>query len=159
MTKTRTSSYRFTVQAKDRDTDQRLIDLRAQIAIDNKVTSREGLETHYIKLQGRLGRDNPNANDPRLRRRGSYAGAQIIPADIAERFDVYVYARDPGSRRWEADQRARREREETMRQIRMNGAVASIKPVLAMICRDGKAQGYSYHEITNAIEIAWSELA
>lgn len=83
----RTEAYRFTV---DRLDHPMLVALREEVSALNR--HRDGGPRQVVNVQGRLGKDSPNADNPRLRRRG-YAGPQRVPLDLASRFDVYVHRR------------------------------------------------------------------
>lgn len=92
---TRTSAYRFTVRmvnGKVHPDDQASVDgLRTVVKLANAAFG--DFEPHkYVKLQGRLGKDNPNAWKYR-RGSGSYYTHQAIRLPDATTADVYVYNR------------------------------------------------------------------
>ena len=91
---TRTSAYRFTVRMVDGQVhpeDQAAVDgLRTVVKLGNAAYG----TTQYVKLQGRLGQDNPNAWKYRLRCNGGiYSRAQCVRLSDAATADVYVYDR------------------------------------------------------------------
>jgi hypothetical protein len=91
---TRTSAYRFTVRMIDgkvHPQDQAALDgLRTVVKLGNVAYG----NTKYVKLQGRLGQDNPNAWKYRARRNGGiYGRAQCVRLVDAVTADVYVYQR------------------------------------------------------------------
>lgn len=91
---TRTSAYRFTVRminGKVAPEHQAAIDgLRTVVKLGNTAFG----TTQYVKLQGRLGQDNPNAWKYRQYRNGGiYGRAQCVRLSDAATADVYVYNR------------------------------------------------------------------
>ena len=91
---TRTSAYRFTVRMVNGQVapeDRASVDgLRTVVKLGNTAFG----TTKYVKLQGRLGQDNPNAWKYRLHRDGGiYGCAQCIRLADAATADVYVYNR------------------------------------------------------------------
>ena len=91
---TRTSAYRFTVRMVNgqvHSEDQAAVDgLRTVVKLGNSAFG----TTQYVKLQGRLGQDNPNAWKYRQRRNGGvYGKAQCVRLPDAAAADVYVYDR------------------------------------------------------------------
>jgi hypothetical protein len=93
----RTSAYQFTVRMIDGKVapeDQDKLDgLRTVVKLANEAFDL----TKYVKLQGRLGEDNPNAWKYKIRRNGGiYGNHQCIRLFDAATADVYVYNR----RRW-----------------------------------------------------------
>lgn len=92
--KNRAETYRFTVEMKAGVpvTNAELLDeLRYNISLTNRAVTRSKL---YIKLQGRLGKNNPNAWKYRTRRNGGiYGCAQCVRLADAAFADVYVYER------------------------------------------------------------------
>lgn len=94
MTRTRTSAYRFTVRMINGQVapeDQAAVDgLRTVVKLGNSAFG----TTQYVKLQGRLGSDNPNAWKYRQYRNGGiYGRAQCVRLADAATADVYVYVR------------------------------------------------------------------
>jgi hypothetical protein len=91
--KNRTDTYRFTVEMKNGipvTNTGILNELRSNISLTNRVT-RSRL---YVKLQGRLGENNPNAWKYRARYNGGiYGRAQCVRLADAAFADVYVYER------------------------------------------------------------------
>lgn len=90
----RTSAYRFTVRMIDgkvHPEDQASVDgLRTVVKLGNSAFS----TTQYVKLQGRLGQNNPNAWKYRQYRNGGiYGRAQCVRLADAATADVYVYNR------------------------------------------------------------------
>ena len=90
----RTSAYRFTVRminGKVHPADQAAVDgLRTVVKLGNSAYG----TSLYVKLQGRLGSDNPNAWKYRYRRDGGiYGRAQCVRLPDAATADVYVYNR------------------------------------------------------------------
>lgn len=91
---TRASAYRFTVRmiaGNVHPEDQASLDgLRAAIKLGNSARSMK----QYVKLQGRLGQNNPNAWKYRQYRNGGiYGRAQCVRLADAATADVYVYVR------------------------------------------------------------------
>ena len=91
---TRTSAYRFTVRminGKVAPEDQASVDgLRTVVKLGNSAFD----TTQYVKLQGRLGQDNPSAWKYRQYRNGGiYGRAQCVRLADAATADVYVYNR------------------------------------------------------------------
>lgn len=86
--KTRTDAYVFTFHPNDFNDIERLKQLRNQIKYDNSKSNTK----QYVKLQHRLGKDNPNAH---LYRRGGpyYSYILSIAKEHAAYSDVYVYNR------------------------------------------------------------------
>lgn len=89
----RTDAYQFTVdmqEGKAVGEGAKLLDgLRSAVAIVNRQ-NRGGRQV-YIKLQGRLGEDNPNAY--KYGRGKLYSLHQAIRLPDARRADVYIYER------------------------------------------------------------------
>lgn len=95
---TRTSAYRFNVRMIDgkvHPEDQAAVDgLRTVVKLANSAFG-DFEPMKYVKLQGRLGNDNPNAWKYRLRRNGGiYGRAQCVRLIDAATADVYVYIRN-----------------------------------------------------------------
>ena len=91
---TRTSAYRFTVRMVNGQVapeDQAAVDgLRTVVKLGNYAFD----TNQYVKLQGRLGSDNPNAWKYRQYRNGGiYGRAQCVRLADAATADVYVYNR------------------------------------------------------------------
>ena len=91
---TRTPSYRFTVRMIDGkvhpEDKTSLDDLRVVVKLGNSAFNAK----QYIKLQGRLGQNNPNAWKYRQYRNGGiYGCTQCIRLADAATADVYVYMR------------------------------------------------------------------
>ena len=91
---TRTSAYRFTVcmvNGQVAPEDQAAVDgLRTVVKLGNYAFD----TNQYVKLQGRLGSDNPNAWKYRQYRNGGiYGRAQCVRLADAATADVYVYNR------------------------------------------------------------------
>ena len=91
---TRTSAYRFTVRminGKVHPEDQAAVDgLRTVVKLGNSAYETK----QYVKLQGRLGQNNPNAWKYRLRCNGGiYGKSQCVRLPDAATADVYVYIR------------------------------------------------------------------
>ena len=89
----RTDSYRMTVEMKNgKPVNSEALDtLRYDIALANRMTS----ASLYVKLQGRLGKENPNAWKYRARYNGGiYGRAQCVRLADATHADVYVYVRN-----------------------------------------------------------------
>lgn len=96
MTRTSTS-YRFTVRMVNGQVhpeDQAMVDgLRTVVKLNNTAFG-DFERPKYVKLQGRLGKNNPNAWKYRLRRNGGiYGDCQAIRLADAATADVYVYTR------------------------------------------------------------------
>lgn len=89
---TRTSAYRFTVRMVNGQVhpeDQASVDgLRTVVKLGNLAYDSA---PRYVKLQGRLGQNNPNAW--KYRQRGIYGRAQCVRLPDAATADVYVYVR------------------------------------------------------------------
>lgn len=90
----RTNSYQFTVEMKDGKPvtkTESLAELREEVAMTNGIFQTQ----FYVKLQGRLGKNNPNAWKYKSRRNGGiYGRAQCVRLADAAFADVYVYGRD-----------------------------------------------------------------
>ena len=91
---TRSFNYRFTVRMINGQVapeDQPIMALlRSAIKVDNSNSNAK----QYVKLQGRLGENNPNAWKYRQYRNGGiYGRAQCIRLADAATADVYVYNR------------------------------------------------------------------
>ena len=88
---TRTSAYQFTVRMIDGKVspcDQSKVDgLRTVVKLGNSAFGSK----KYVKLQGRLGEDNPNAW--KYRRRGVYINHQCIRLADSATAAVYIYNR------------------------------------------------------------------
>lgn len=88
----RTKAYRFTVQMKDGKPvaeQAHLVEaLRKSITAENIWNGNQ----KYVKLQGRLGTDNPNAWKYHIGS-GVYSRAQCVRLPDAATADVYVYNR------------------------------------------------------------------
>jgi hypothetical protein len=89
------SSYRFTVRMINGQVapeDQAAVDgLRTVVKLGNLAYDNA---PRYVKLQGRLGENNPNAWKYRQRRNGGiYGRAQCVRLPDAATADVYVYVR------------------------------------------------------------------
>jgi hypothetical protein len=92
---TRTSAYRFSVRMVNGQVhpeDQASVDgLRTVVKLGNLAYDSA---PRYVKLQGRLGQNNPNAWKYRQRRNGGiYGRAQCVRLADAATADVYVYVR------------------------------------------------------------------
>jgi len=90
----RTNAYRFTVRmqnGKVHPSDEANLNvLKDYVSAMNRLNG----STEYVKLQGRLGENNPNAWKYRqMRFGGIYGRAQCIRLPDAETADVYVYTR------------------------------------------------------------------
>jgi hypothetical protein len=87
----RTSAYRFTVrmiEGKVHPEDQAAVDgLRTVVKLGNTAFS----TSMYVKMQGRLGTNNPNAE--KYGRGRQYHNHQAIRLTDASTADVYVYNR------------------------------------------------------------------
>jgi hypothetical protein len=88
------TSYRFTVRMVDGQVapeDQAAVDgLRTVVKLGNIAFG----APRYVKLQGRLGQNNPNAWKYRSYRKGGiYGRAQCVRLADAATADVYVYVR------------------------------------------------------------------
>jgi hypothetical protein len=84
---TRSRAYRFTVEDRN---DPRVLELKNFIRSQN--VANPGMVPRRVKLQGRLGENNPHAETYRAKYRRGYRRAyQTIRLDHASRFDVYVY--------------------------------------------------------------------
>ena len=93
----RTTSYVMTVQMKDGkpfgEGVETLEKLRAAISATNKIV---GSTQFYVKLQGRLGKNNPAAVKYRSRANGGtgpYYKCQAVRLADAQFADVYIYTR------------------------------------------------------------------
>lgn len=90
----RTKSYLGRVSAAKRDVTMKRL---GQIA---RQFNKENGTSVYVKAQGRLGKDNPNANkyqgDAGKKRYRYSHPYQSIDRTDASHFDVYVYSRKPG---------------------------------------------------------------
>lgn len=82
----RTKNYVFTFHPTDRNDIKRLQEVKRMVSEHNKTSPNK----IYVKLQGRLGANNPNAAF--YRGRGSRA-YQCIRKEHASYFDVYIYER------------------------------------------------------------------
>jgi hypothetical protein len=94
---TRTSAYRFTVRMVNGEVapeHQALVDgLRTVVKLGNTAFG-DFEPQKYVKLQGRLGQDNPNAWKYRQYHNGGiYGRAQCVRLADAATADVYVYNR------------------------------------------------------------------
>lgn len=94
MARARTSShFYFTVTLENgKPIDghmQRVNEIRELIAIHNRYYPDS---KHYVKLQGRLGENNPNAAKYRKKKWNGHQYQTILLADAATA-DVYVYKR------------------------------------------------------------------
>lgn len=93
----RSDTYQFTVEMKDGKpvTKTELLNaLREEVAMTNGIFQSK----FYVKLQGRLGKNNPNAWKYRARYNGGiYGRAQCVRLADAAFADVYVYGRDGSS--------------------------------------------------------------
>ena len=89
----RTNTYQFTVEMKDgvaATMTKYLESLREEVAMTNGIFQTQ----FYVKLQGRLGKNNPNAWKYRSRYNGGiYGRAQCVRLADAAFADVYVYER------------------------------------------------------------------
>lgn len=90
----RTDAYRFTVRmqnGKVHPQDEGYLDvLRDYVSTMNRLNG----TLQYVKLQGRLGKDNPNSWKYRQYRNGGiYGRAQCVRLADAATADVYVYNR------------------------------------------------------------------
>lgn len=88
----RTPAYQFTIRMKNGKPETfvgqvMLEDLRAHVKETNETATRK----RYVKLQGRLGTDNPNAEKYRGSKR--WNAYQCIHLKDAQTADVYVYFR------------------------------------------------------------------
>ena len=96
----RTDAYigTFTNDSKD---SARIKDLRKFVKYMNKMLKQEGLNhQYYIKLQGRLGKNNPNAWKYEAGENSIYGGNycghwQCIRLKDAAHADAYIYKRNP----------------------------------------------------------------
>ena len=90
---TRANSYQFTVEIKDGKsvTKTKSLDaLREEVSITNGIFQTQ----FYVKLQGRLGKNNPNSWKYKARHNGGiYGRAQCVRLADAAFADVYVYER------------------------------------------------------------------
>jgi hypothetical protein len=93
--KQRTTSYIATVKMINGQVapeDQAILEsIRNTVKISNKMTGKK----QYVKLQGRLGEDNPNAWKYRSGswKNGGYSNCQSVRLPDAQRADVYIYER------------------------------------------------------------------
>jgi len=89
--KNRTAAYRFTVDLSSEEDMEFVKDFRRLVKEENAKTG----SRFYVKLQGRLGRNNPHAE--KFRKGGELSKArnswQCIPLKYAQHADVYVYYR------------------------------------------------------------------
>ncbi len=91
----RTQAYMFTVDMVNGqpvgENAEKLQQLREVVKLNNRLGERK----KYVKLQGRLGTDNPNAWKYKrgFHRRGAYHSHQCIRLPDAQTADVYVYLR------------------------------------------------------------------
>ncbi len=90
----RTSAYRFTVRmqnGKVHPEDEGYLNvLKDYVSTMNRING----TSEYVKLQGRLGENNPNAWKYRqIRFGGIYGRAQCVRLHDAASADVYVYTR------------------------------------------------------------------
>lgn len=88
------TSYRFTINMINgrpaTDAEQKeLDDFRATVSACNKY----GAQKMYVKLQGRLGENNPAAEKYGRGPKSRYYNHQAIRLKDASRADVYVYTR------------------------------------------------------------------
>jgi len=88
----RTPCYRFTVDLKDPKDLELLESFRLGISVENKFLKAQGQRTNYVKVQGRMGKDNPNAEKYRGYR-ADQRKYQCIKLPDARFGDVYVYER------------------------------------------------------------------
>jgi hypothetical protein len=94
---TRTSSYQFTVRminGKIHPDDQSAVDgIRTVVKLANSAFG-DFEPQKYVKLQGRLGKANPNAWKYRKYKHGGiYGRSQCVRLADASIADVYVYNR------------------------------------------------------------------
>jgi hypothetical protein len=82
----RTDAYEFTFHPTDWNDIKRLREFKQLVKNHNKNSSQK----LYVKMQGRLGKDNPSAD--KYRGKGFNAYQTIRKAD-ASYFDVYLYER------------------------------------------------------------------
>ena len=88
----RTSCYIATIELSDAEDQDFLSNLRAHVKGNNARRKAEGLRSLYVKVQGRLGEDNPNAE--KYRGRPSYTNPyQCVKLGDARFGDIYVYER------------------------------------------------------------------
>jgi len=100
----RTVAYQFTVKMENgapvAEDMAKVNELKSHIKWHNAQVKKEqglvycttvGKKPLYVKLQGRLGKDNPNAQKYRVRRFNSH---QMIALGDAQAADVYVYRRN-----------------------------------------------------------------
>lgn len=91
---TRTSSYVCTVRMVDGKVAPECEALIRRLRTAIKLRNAANGTTKYVKLQGRLGQNNPNAWKYRqVRNGGIYGKAQCIRLADAATADVYVYNR------------------------------------------------------------------
>ena len=86
----RTSSYIATIELSDAEDQDFLSNIRAHVKGNNVRRKAEGLRALYVKVQGRLGEDNPNAEKYNGRNRRY---CQCIKLPDARYGDIYVYER------------------------------------------------------------------
>jgi hypothetical protein len=90
----RAKSYQFTVEMEDGKpvTKKELLkELREEVSVTNGIFQTQ----FYVKLQGRLGKNNPNAWKYRARYNGGiYGRAQCVRLNDSAFADVYVYERN-----------------------------------------------------------------
>jgi hypothetical protein len=71
------------------DHEDKMAELKKSVSEKNK----EGDEKHYIKIQGRMGKDNPNAQKYKDKPQ-NWGKYQAISLPDASHGDVYVYKRN-----------------------------------------------------------------
>ena len=93
--KQRTTSYITTVKMINGKVAQEDQELLASIKNIVKICNAKCGKNSYVKLQGRLGEDNPNAWKYRQGswKHGGYSNCQSVRLPDAQRADVYVYDR------------------------------------------------------------------
>jgi hypothetical protein len=93
--KQRTTSYITTVKMINGQVAQEDQELLASIKNIVKICNAKCGKNSYVKLQGRLGEDNPNAWKYRQGswKHGGYSNCQSVRLPDAQRADVYVYDR------------------------------------------------------------------
>lgn len=87
----RTSCYIATIKLSDAEDQDFLSNLRAHVKGNNARRKAEGIRPLYVKVQGRLGKDNPNAE--KYRGPAHLRLAQCIKLPDARYGDIYVYER------------------------------------------------------------------